>query len=63
MGLCARCPVRDECLAAALVIDHPAPIRAGYTHHERRVLFDQLAATAKELDDWIGGHPGAKDSS
>src|SRR5690625_1122490 len=50
--LCADCPVQQECLAAALVIDHPAPIRAGLTRDERHELFADLVATAKQLDDW-----------
>lgn len=61
-ALCAGCPVQRECLAAALVIDHPAPIRAGLTHEQRRDLFDQLATTATQLDDWIAQLPGAKDT-
>jgi|SRR5690625_4847525 len=52
VDLCHACPVRRECLAAALVIDHPAPIRAGLTHEQRRDLFAELAVMAKQLDDW-----------
>lgn len=56
--LCGTCPVQRACLAAALVIDHPAPIRAGLTREERHDLFAELATTANELDDWTT-HPGA----
>lgn len=51
--LCALCPVVDECLAAALVTDNAAPLRAGLTVDERRSWFADLDEVARALDPWL----------
>ncbi|TDT29086.1 transcription factor WhiB [Naumannella halotolerans] len=44
--LCAVCPVASECLAAALIIEDPAPLRAGHTVRDRLVLWQELEDAA-----------------
>lgn len=36
--ICAGCPVRAPCLAAALAVDDPAPWRGGVNKNEREAL-------------------------
>lgn len=51
--LCNGCPVQQECLAAALVTDSPAALRAGLTRKERADWFAQLDLDAQVLDPWL----------
>lgn len=51
--LCSGCPVQQECLAAALVSDTHASLRAGLTRDERADWFAQLDLDAQELDPWL----------
>jgi WhiB family redox-sensing transcriptional regulator len=43
LAVCARCPVRTECLQAALEDNEPG-IRGGTTEDERRVLHHRTVA-------------------
>lgn len=49
--LCRRCPVRAQCLAAAIVIDDPAEWRGGVHHDERSILWEQLETIFAGLRD------------
>lgn len=51
--LCSTCPVVDECLAAALVTDDVAPMRAGLGVDERRSWFADLDMAARAIDPWL----------
>ena len=55
---CRACPVRWACLTAALVLDDPTPIRAGFTGPARRALFGLLEVDATADEPWLLGHPG-----
>lgn len=48
-----RCP--DVCLAVALLVDDPAPWRAGWSRADRQSMWAQLAVSAGLLDPWITG--------
>ena len=52
-ALCAGCPVRDECLVTALVVEDAAAIRGGLTREARAALFVAIEQDAFGLDDWL----------
>ena len=47
-AVCAACPVRDQCLAHALLNKEPHGIWGGMTEGERRALLDGSAARKKK---------------
>ena len=52
-ALCAGCPVRDECLVTALVVEDAAAIRGGLTREARAALFVAIERDAFVLDGWL----------
>lgn len=50
-SLCARCPVRAECLAAALASDDHAEWRGGIDRADREHLWAGLERTYREVRD------------
>lgn len=49
---CGRCPVRAECLAAALASDDPAKWRGGLDRSDREHLWAGLERTYREVRDF-----------
>ncbi len=55
-GMCEACPVVEECLAAALLLDDPARVRGGLDRRTRSQLWIGLEARALQTDPWIGDY-------
>lgn len=49
--VCARCPVRPDCLEAALAADEPYGVWGGYSARERRRKFGQRPLDQHGDDD------------
>jgi hypothetical protein len=58
-GMCEACPVVKDCLAAALLVDDEARLRAGLDQSERAELWTVLEAFAQQIEPWIGELPAA----
>ena len=50
--LCLRCPVRAQCLAAAIASDDPAQWRGGVNRADREHLWTGLERTYREVRDF-----------
>jgi hypothetical protein len=48
---CTTCPVRAQCLTAALAVDDPAEWRGAVSRAEREELWERLEAAFNELRD------------
>lgn len=51
-GLCGRCPVVAECLAAAVASDDRAEWRGGLSRDDREHLWEGLERTYREVRDF-----------
>ena len=51
-GLCRRCPVTAECLAAAVASDDRAKWRGGLSREDREQLWSGLERTYREVRDF-----------
>ena len=50
-GLCGRCPVAGECLAAAVASDDPADWRGGLSRADRECLWAGMERTYRDVRD------------
>lgn len=50
-GLCGRCPVAGECLAAAITTDDPAPWRGSLSRADREHLWAVMERSYRDLRD------------
>jgi hypothetical protein len=50
-SICTACPVRAQCLTAALAVDDPAEWRGAVSRDEREELWERLEAAFNELRD------------
>jgi hypothetical protein len=55
-GMCEACPVVEECLAAALLLDNPARLRGGLDRRTRSQLWVGLEARTLQADPWISDY-------
>lgn len=55
------CLAPEACLAVALLVDDPAPWRAGLTRADRTQIWAELERLAVRLDPWIA--PAAREAA